>query len=177
MASERQFQRVGGVVQEGRHAGNQHNGEQRECERAAAIPCDEHGDGDRQEKCGELHGRSGAECVRYLTTDSQATCRVSSASVGGLRLGRACLIAGRSGISGSVTVGDNVMMGGGVGLADHLVIGDGARLAAGSGFMTNVPAGEVWAGYPAQPMGQMMREIATVKRLARRKPSAEADNG
>ncbi len=43
-------------------------------------------------------------------------------------------------------------MGGGVGIADHLTIGDGAQLAAGSGVMNDVPAGEVWAGVPAEPM-------------------------
>lgn len=82
-------------------------------------------------------------------------------------IGRNCIIAGLSGISGSVTLGDNVTMGGGVGLADHLTIGSGAKLAARSGFMTNVPAGEVWAGYPAQPMTETMRGIATLRKLAR----------
>ena len=61
---------------------------------------------------------------------------------------------GIRGISGSVTVGDGVMMGGGVGLADHVTIGSGAKLAARSGFMSNVPAGEIWGGYPAQPMAR-----------------------
>lgn len=85
-----------------------------------------------------------------------------------VRIGRGCIIAGHCGISGSVEIGDGVMMGGGVGLADHLKIGAGARLAAGSGFMNDVPAGEAWGGYPAQPMGEMLREIATVRRLAKR---------
>lgn len=86
-----------------------------------------------------------------------------------VRIGRNCLIAGLSGISGSVVVGDNVMMGGGVGLADHLTIGAGAQLAARSGLMHNVPAGEVWAGFPAKPMKMAMREFALISRLARAK--------
>jgi UDP-3-O-[3-hydroxymyristoyl] glucosamine N-acyltransferase len=94
-----------------------------------------------------------------------------------VRIGRNCLIAGLAGISGSVTVGDNVVMGGGVGIADHLTIGAGARLAAGSGFMNNVPAGEVWAGYPASPMGVMMREIATLRRLAAERPKRGGSDG
>ena len=49
------------------------------------------------------------------------------------------------------------MMGGGVGIADHVTIGAGAQLAAGSGFMHDVPAGEVWGGYPAEPMAATMR--------------------
>ena len=41
------------------------------------------------------------------------------------------------------------MMGGKVGLADNLTIGNGAMIAAGSGVISDVPAGERWAGYPA----------------------------
>ncbi|TKB48823.1 MAG: UDP-3-O-(3-hydroxymyristoyl)glucosamine N-acyltransferase, partial [Mesorhizobium sp.] len=94
-----------------------------------------------------------------------------------VRIGRNCIIAGLSGISGSVTVGDNVTMGGGVGLADHLTIGSGAKLAARSGFMSNVPAGEIWGGYPAQPMAEAMREIAALRRLARTRKQGEGGNG
>jgi UDP-3-O-[3-hydroxymyristoyl] glucosamine N-acyltransferase len=93
-----------------------------------------------------------------------------------VRIGRNCIIAGLSGISGSVTVGDNVTMGGGVGLADHLTIGTGAKLAARSGFMSNVPAGEIWGGYPAQPMAEAMREIAALRRLARARKSSNGGN-
>ncbi|RRH99246.1 UDP-3-O-(3-hydroxymyristoyl)glucosamine N-acyltransferase [Mesorhizobium tamadayense] len=92
-----------------------------------------------------------------------------------VRIGRNCIIAGLSGISGSVVVGDNVTMGGGVGLADHLTIGPGAKLAARSGFMSNVPAGEVWGGYPAQPMAEAMREIAMLRRLARTRKQGDGN--
>lgn len=83
-----------------------------------------------------------------------------------VRIGRSCVIAGHCGISGSVTIGDYVMMGGRVGLADHLTIGSGARLAAASGFMNDVPAGEVWAGLPARPMMEFMRDVAAVRKLS-----------
>ncbi|AWC23879.1 UDP-3-O-acylglucosamine N-acyltransferase [Aminobacter sp. MSH1] len=86
-----------------------------------------------------------------------------------VRIGRNCVIAGLTGISGSVTVGDNVMMGGGVGIADHLTVGAGARLAARSGFMHDVPAGEIWAGFPAKPMKDAMREFAWLKKMAKTK--------
>jgi UDP-3-O-[3-hydroxymyristoyl] glucosamine N-acyltransferase len=90
-----------------------------------------------------------------------------------VRIGRNCVVAGLSGISGSVTIGDNVRIAGGVGIADHLTIGDGAQLAARSGFMNNVPANEIWAGYPAKPLANAMREIAMVTRMARRKPGGD----
>ncbi len=86
-----------------------------------------------------------------------------------VRIGRNCVIAGLTGISGSVTFGDNVMVAGGVGIADHLTIGSGAQLAARSGFMHDVPAGEIWAGYPAKPIGQAMREVAALAKLAKSK--------
>ena len=92
-----------------------------------------------------------------------------------VRIGRNCIVAGLSGISGSVIVGDNVTMGGGVGLADHLTIGTGAKLAARSGFMSNVPAGEIWGGYPAQPMAEAMREIAALRRLARTRKQGDGN--
>ena len=94
-----------------------------------------------------------------------------------VRIGRNCLIAGLVGISGSVTVGDDVVMGGGVGIADHLKIGAGAQLAAGSGFMNNVPAGEVWAGYPAEPMGKMLRNVATLRKLTAERSKRGGGNG
>jgi UDP-3-O-[3-hydroxymyristoyl] glucosamine N-acyltransferase len=94
-----------------------------------------------------------------------------------VRIGRNCLIAGLVGISGSVVVEDNVVMGGGVGIADHLTIGAGAQLAAGSGFMHDVPPGEVWAGYPAEPMGAMMRSIATLRKLTAERSKRGGGNG
>lgn len=93
-----------------------------------------------------------------------------------VRIGRNCIIAGLTGISGSVVVGDNVMMGGGVGLADHLTIGAGAQLAARSGLMHDVPAGEVWAGFPAKPMKYAMREFAVLKKLAKGKSKEGGNN-
>jgi UDP-3-O-[3-hydroxymyristoyl] glucosamine N-acyltransferase len=91
-----------------------------------------------------------------------------------VRLGRNCVMAAQSGISGSVTIGDGAQFGGGVGVADHLVIGDGARIAGGSGLMHNVPAGETWGGLPARPIKQWFRETAWLsKRAVRRKGEDE----
>jgi UDP-3-O-[3-hydroxymyristoyl] glucosamine N-acyltransferase len=79
-------------------------------------------------------------------------------------VGRGAIIAAFGGISGSVTIGDGVMMGGRVGVADHRSIGRGAILAAGSAVMHDVPAGETWAGYPAKPLRQWLREVAWLGR-------------
>ncbi len=83
-----------------------------------------------------------------------------------VKIGKNCLFAGFAGLSGSCVIGDNVVMGGRVGLADHLTVGDGAQLAANAGLMKNIPPGEIWSGYPAKPLRQHMKEIATLSRLA-----------
>ena len=79
-------------------------------------------------------------------------------------IGRGVVIAAFGGISGSTQVGDGVMMGGRVGISDHRTIGQGAMLAAGSAVMHDVPAGETWAGYPAKPVRQWLRETAWLSR-------------
>lgn len=90
-----------------------------------------------------------------------------------VRIGRNCVIAGLCGLSGSVTLGDWVMLGGSVGLADHIEVGDGAQIAARSGVMNNVPAGEKWAGAPAQPLRDFFREVAAIRGLTKDKKGAK----
>lgn len=86
-----------------------------------------------------------------------------------VRIGRNCVIAANCGLSGSVTLGDWVMLGGSVGVADHIAIGDAAQIAARSGVMNNVPAGEKWAGAPAQPIKDFFREVSAIRALVRDK--------
>ena len=85
------------------------------------------------------------------------------------KIGKNCMIAAHTGISGSCIVGDNVIMGGRVGLADHLRIGDGAILMAGSGLMKDVPAGEIWGGVPAMPAKQFLRQAALLRKMTKPK--------
>lgn len=89
------------------------------------------------------------------------------------RIGRNCVAAAHTGISGSTVVGDGVAFGGRAGVADHITIGAGAQIAAAAGVMKDVPAGETWGGYPAKPLRQWMREIAWLGRNAARKESKE----
>ena len=84
-------------------------------------------------------------------------------------IGRNCVFAAHSGISGSVVIGDGCMFGGRAGVADHVTIGDGARIAAASGVFRDVPAGESWGGSPARPVKLWLRETALLARLARRR--------
>jgi UDP-3-O-[3-hydroxymyristoyl] glucosamine N-acyltransferase len=81
-------------------------------------------------------------------------------------IGRGVMIAAFGGISGSCVVGDGVTMGGRVGTADHISVGPGATLAGGAGVLQDVPAGEVWSGYPAKPLRKWLREVAWLSRKA-----------
>jgi UDP-3-O-[3-hydroxymyristoyl] glucosamine N-acyltransferase len=87
-------------------------------------------------------------------------------------LGRHCVVVAQCGLSGSVTLEDYAALGGSVGLAPHVTIGRGAQVAARSGVMHDVPAGEIWGGYPATPRKQWMRQQAVLGRLAT--PGAKA---
>ncbi|MGZ5987008.1 MAG: UDP-3-O-(3-hydroxymyristoyl)glucosamine N-acyltransferase [Caulobacteraceae bacterium] len=86
-----------------------------------------------------------------------------------VRVGRNCVMAAHTGISGSVVIGDGAQFGGRAGVADHVTIGDGARVGAAAGVMKNIPAGETWGGMPARPIRQWMRETAWLAKHAARK--------
>ncbi len=81
-------------------------------------------------------------------------------------IGRHCVLASQTGISGSAVIEDNVMTGGQVGIADHITIGAGAALGAKAGVMHDAPAGARWVGAPAKPVKQFFREVAALERLA-----------
>jgi UDP-3-O-[3-hydroxymyristoyl] glucosamine N-acyltransferase len=89
------------------------------------------------------------------------------------RIGRNCVMAAHTGISGSVDVGDGAQMGGRVGIADHITIGAGARLAASAGVMKDIPAGETWGGFPARPIRTWLKEVAWMSRQLARKEQGE----
>jgi UDP-3-O-[3-hydroxymyristoyl] glucosamine N-acyltransferase len=86
-----------------------------------------------------------------------------------VRVGRNCVMAAHTGISGSVTIGDGAAFGGRAGVADHVTIGDGAQVAAAAGVFRDIPAGETWGGFPGQPIRRWMREVAWLSRSANRK--------
>jgi len=83
-----------------------------------------------------------------------------------VRIGRHCVIAAHTGISGSVTVGDGCMFGGRVAIADHLTIGNGVQIGGSSGVMHDIPDGERWLGTPALPAKVALRQITALRKLA-----------
>jgi UDP-3-O-[3-hydroxymyristoyl] glucosamine N-acyltransferase len=82
-------------------------------------------------------------------------------------IGRHCVIAAQTGISGSVEIGDYVVMGGQVGIGDHVRIGDRAVLGGGAGILPGkiVRAGETVWGTPARPLSEFKRMYAHLSNL------------
>lgn len=83
------------------------------------------------------------------------------------KLGKFCIMAGNSGLAGSVTLGNGVIVGGSASIKDHLTIGDGAIVGAGSGVAADVEAGKVVLGYPAVDARDALKQWAVLKRLAK----------
>jgi UDP-3-O-[3-hydroxymyristoyl] glucosamine N-acyltransferase len=65
------------------------------------------------------------------------------------KTGRSCLMAGSSGLAGSVTIGDGVIIGGGVCVSDHVTVGNGVLIGGMSGVINDVEDGKKVLGYPA----------------------------
>jgi len=82
------------------------------------------------------------------------------------KLGKFCIMAGNSGLAGSVTLGDSVIIGGSASIKDHTTIGNGAVVGAGSGVAADIPAGKTMLGYPAVEARQALKQWAILKRLA-----------
>jgi UDP-3-O-[3-hydroxymyristoyl] glucosamine N-acyltransferase len=89
------------------------------------------------------------------------------------RIGSRVVMAAFAGVSGSSEVGNDVQFGGRVGLKDHVRVGTGARIAAGAAVLSDVPAGETWAGYPAKPIRTWMRELAWLGRAAQKRSAKD----
>ncbi|RAR70155.1 UDP-3-O-(3-hydroxymyristoyl)glucosamine N-acyltransferase [Flavobacterium aciduliphilum] len=82
------------------------------------------------------------------------------------KLGQFCIMAGNSGLAGSVTLGNGVVIGGSASIKDHLTLGDGVMIGAGSGVAADVPAGKTMLGYPAVEMRTALKQWAILKRMA-----------
>lgn len=82
-------------------------------------------------------------------------------------MGKSCIMAGNSGLAGSVTLGNGVIVGGSASLKDHITVGSGATIGAGSGVIADVPAGSTVLGYPATAAREKLKQWAALKRLAK----------
>jgi UDP-3-O-[3-hydroxymyristoyl] glucosamine N-acyltransferase len=81
-------------------------------------------------------------------------------------IGAHTVIAGCTGISGSVTIGRDCMIGGGVGIVGHLSICDGVTIS-GFSFVTKsiTKPGTYTSGTPAMPHSEWLRNFAHLRNL------------
>lgn len=85
-----------------------------------------------------------------------------------VQVGRCCVIVAQVGIAGSTILEDFVQVGGQAAMAGHLRIGKGSQIGAQAGVISNLPAGSIVLGSPAQPRKEFFRQVATLKRMTRR---------
>jgi len=91
-------------------------------------------------------------------------------------IGEDVILVALTGISGSSTVGNGAVIAGQVGIGDHAHIGPGVILGGQAGVLSGktvtnegLKPGTVLWGTPARPLMQVLREMAVVTRLAKRK--------
>ena len=68
------------------------------------------------------------------------------------KIGKNCILAGKSAISGSVELGENVILAGDVGIADNISIGSNSLISAGTKVFKNFPENSRIGGYPARSL-------------------------
>jgi UDP-3-O-[3-hydroxymyristoyl] glucosamine N-acyltransferase len=81
------------------------------------------------------------------------------------QIGKHNVLCGQVGIAGSCVTGDYVVMGGQVGLADHITVGTQVMIGAQSGVTCDVPAASNVFGYPAGPVHEQRRMLASLRKL------------
>jgi UDP-3-O-[3-hydroxymyristoyl] glucosamine N-acyltransferase len=92
-----------------------------------------------------------------------------------VQLGRCCIIVAQVGISGSTIIEDFVVAAGQAAFSGHLHIGKGARIGPQAGVMSNLEPGVEVLGSPAQPAKAFFREVAMIRRFARRERMRHSD--
>jgi UDP-3-O-[3-hydroxymyristoyl] glucosamine N-acyltransferase len=83
------------------------------------------------------------------------------------RMGKSCIMAGSSGLAGSVTLGNGVIVGGGACISDHVTLGDGVQVGGQSGVINNFEAGKKVLGYPAIESRDALKQWVVLRKLAK----------
>jgi UDP-3-O-[3-hydroxymyristoyl] glucosamine N-acyltransferase len=87
-----------------------------------------------------------------------------------VQVGRCCVIASQTGISGSTVIEDDCVIGGQVGFGDHALVQSGAVIGSQAGVLPGkIVRPGVWWGTPIQPLDEYKRQNAHVKGLERLK--------
>ena len=99
-------------------------------------------------------------------------------------IGEHVVLVALTGISGSSTIGNGSVLAGQVGIGDHVTVGPGVILGGQSGVfsgkkLTNEgqKPGTVMFGTPARPLRVVLREQATLAKMAKTKPRDQGTVG
>ena len=99
-------------------------------------------------------------------------------------IGENVILVALTGISGSCTVGKGAVLAGQVGMGDHAHVGPGVILGGQSGVFSGktisnegLRPGTVMFGTPARPLRQVLREQATLAKLAKKQGTKEQETG
>jgi len=80
-------------------------------------------------------------------------------------IGKHCIIVACTAIAGSAIIGDYVVIAAQVGIAGHVNVGSQSTLAARCGVTRDLPPGKTYLGFPAIPVAEEKRRLASVNRL------------
>lgn len=83
------------------------------------------------------------------------------------KMGRSCIMAGASGLAGSVTLGDGVIIGGGARINDHVTLGNGVSVGGNSGVINDWPDGAKVMGYPAVDARDALKQWVILRKLVK----------
>ncbi len=85
-----------------------------------------------------------------------------------VQIGKRCVIAAQTGISGSTVIEDDCVIGGQVGFGDHARVKSGAIIGSQAGVLPGkIVRPGVWWGTPVQPLDEFKRQNAHLKGLGR----------
>jgi UDP-3-O-[3-hydroxymyristoyl] glucosamine N-acyltransferase len=97
-------------------------------------------------------------------------------------IGEHVILVALTGISGSSTVGNGAVLAGQVGIGDHVHVGPGVILGGQAGVFSGKTItnegqrpGTVMFGTPARPLKDVLREKATLRRLAKERRSEKEE--
>ena len=92
-----------------------------------------------------------------------------------VQIGKRCVIAAQTGISGSTVIEDDCLIGGQVGFGDHARVKSGAIIGSQAGVLPGkIVRPGIWWGTPVQPLEEFKRQNAHAKSIGRLKEEVKA---
>jgi UDP-3-O-[3-hydroxymyristoyl] glucosamine N-acyltransferase len=84
-----------------------------------------------------------------------------------VQVGENTLLIAQTGVAGSSRIGRHVITSGQVGILDHKIVPDHTILLHRAGVTEDIPTGGKYAGTPAQPLKEYVRNITLSKKVAK----------